>query len=252
MQVKRPAVPIPAVSAPVVAATSASSHGNSSHKMSSSTLTAAALAQHSSSSGKNAHQVSAVGAADKPQSGNNSKKIDNDNAASEYQPPVLSPSSFPASPLSPSTSNSDVEGTYVPPSLQSLQYPAQASPSALNKTGNNPPQSGVSLAPSSLMVEISPEEASQNQAGEPLSRRAGHRLGSNYKKSAHSIHRMTSANRSASMNSEIEFQQKLKSIGSDILSVSYDASYDDADVDATYVEVEDGIEEDDNEDGASV
>eukprot|EP00598_Pedospumella_elongata_P001101 CAMPEP_0184981342 /NCGR_PEP_ID=MMETSP1098-20130426/11106_1 /TAXON_ID=89044 /ORGANISM="Spumella elongata, Strain CCAP 955/1" /LENGTH=958 /DNA_ID=CAMNT_0027504899 /DNA_START=60 /DNA_END=2939 /DNA_ORIENTATION=- len=250
-EVKRPAVPIPAVSAPVVASNTTSSHGNSSHKMSSSTLTAAALAQLSNSS-KNTYLTSSAGAVDKPQSGNNSKKIENDNAASEYQPPVLSPSSFPASPLSPSTSNSDVEGTYVPPSLQSLQYPAQASPSAPNKTGNNPPQNGVSNAPSSLMVEISPEEASQNQAGEPLSRRAGHRLGSNYKKSAHSIHRMTSANRSASMNSEMEFQQKLKSIGSDILSVSYDASYDDADVDATYVEVEDGIEEDDNEDGASV
>jgi len=102
------------------------------------------------------------------------------------------------------------------------------------------------------MVETSAEDISQNQAGEPLTRRTAHRLGSGYKKSAHSVHRLTAANRSASMNSEIEFQQKLKSIGSDILSVSYDASYDDADVDATYVEVEDGIEEVDNEDGASV
>ena len=70
--------------------------------------------------------------------------------------------------------------------------------------------------------------------------------------SAHSMHRMT-VNRSASMNSEYEFQQKLKSIGSDILSVSYDVtSYDDNEMGATYVDVEDGILEEEEEDGTSV
>jgi len=69
--------------------------------------------------------------------------------------------------------------------------------------------------------------------------------------SAHSMHRIV--NRSASMNSEFEFQQKLKSIGSDILSVSYDVtSYDDNEMGATYVDVEDGILEEEEEDGTSV
>jgi hypothetical protein len=68
-------------------------------------------------------------------------------------------------------------------------------------------------------------------------------------------------NRAGSMNaSEYEFQQKLKSIGSDILSLDNSVSYDDADLDmggeATYVDYEEGIEEgdelDDGQDGTSV
>lgn len=231
--------------------------------MSSSTLTAAALAQHSSSSGKNASQNHST--TDKLPPSNNSAKNNKDlkdnHVEPNYEPPVQSTSSFPASPLSPSTSNSDVEGSYVPPSLLSLQHPVQSTPAAL-KASESLAQHGTSasLPSSSLMAESPAEETAQNQAGEPIARRTAHRLGSGYKKaitpgargSTHSMHRLTPANRSASMNSELEFQQKLKSIGSDILSVSCDVSYDDADVDATYVEVEDGIEEEDNEDGASV
>ena len=69
-----------------------------------------------------------------------------------------------------------------------------------------------------------------------------------------------SINRASSMNaSDYEFQQKLKSIGSDILSLDNSMSYDDAELDlgeATYVDYEDGIEEgdepDDGLDGTSV
>jgi hypothetical protein len=75
-----------------------------------------------------------------------------------------------------------------------------------------------------------------------------------------STHRMP-INRASSMNaSDYEFQQKLKSIGSDILSLDNSMSYDDADIDigadATYVDYEEGIEEgdepDDGMDGTSV
>lgn len=219
--------------------------------MSSSSLTTAALAQHTSSSNSKITPQTST-AADKQLSNHNSaKKKDaaNDNTAeTSYHPPELSPSSFPASPLSPSTSNSDVEGTYIPPSLPGLQLPAQNalhSPGASKKTGDN------LKPPSSLMVE-STEGTSQNQAGEPLSRRAAHRLGSGYKKATTPGSGTRSNHNMLRLNSEQEFQQKLSRIGSDILSVSYDASYDDNDVDATFVEVEDGIEEEDNEDGASV
>lgn len=68
-------------------------------------------------------------------------------------------------------------------------------------------------------------------------------------------------NRASSMNaSDYEFQQKLKTIGSDILSLDNSVSYDDAELDmtgdATYVDYEEGIEEgdelDDGQDGTSV
>lgn len=59
-----------------------------------------------------------------------------------------------------------------------------------------------------------------------------------------SVNRMLQYRAFSMNNSEYEFQQKLRSIGSDILSLDNSMSYDDGDIDATFVDVDDNVLED--------
>lgn len=256
-EVKRPVLPIPAATPTNIPSTTIPSNNSapaaSVHKMSSSSLTAASLAQNSARLAAPSNNITPSSNNSILDASHSTTGVASANGKSKItlSTPV---ESFPQSPLSPSTSNSDVEGTYSPPSLHMYQPPTHPTTNAVS-SGNTPHR--TSPVPSSLMIESNEhddEEHTLHTTSDTPGKRP-HRLGSGFKKattpaknSAHSMHRMT-VNRSASMNSEYEFQQKLKSIGSDILSVSYDVtSYDDQEMGATYVDVEDGILEEEGED----
>ena len=292
-------------SAKAVSATPSASSSSAGQKhMSSGALTTAALAAspHTAAGGVNHNNAKASTPTSTSASGGASLYID--------------------APLSPTTSNSDIDaGTYSPPALPTSQPSSGAKaessqssapqPSTPLKNNNNIKCNNdiISSAGSALMVEMHTDNGHSTNPdfGTPVSiakvaggggggsavigvgsRRqllgSGSKSGSGYRMrrgdaspansfigtpntnaNSSSVNNSNSnggrrpssgrmmAPRSSSMNnSEYEFQLKLKRIGSDVLSLEDNSvSYDDDDINAQFVEVEDGIDEEEeyNEEG---
>lgn len=227
----------------------------SSGGVSSATLTAAALAQNSltqharSPPASTAQGQGSTGptpsrhVSSSSQTPSATQDTSND-AAGGYQPPSITTTTYEGIPLSPSTSNSDVSG-YSPPKLDSTQR--QLAPQGVVDV--NASHKSAIMEESHTDNGVSADPNFDTPVKKDPVRRAFGSPGSFKNKSdsaakKNSMNRMLAYRTSSMNNSEYEFQQKLRSIGSDILSLDNSMSYDDGDIDATYVDVEDAVLED--------